>query len=100
MKKRPAFLAFPTFLTRTPVLVGLGVGIAILCVYRFTSSPNIGWVDSGVIATAAATLGIANPPGFPTYMLIAHMFSLIPVGSVVFRLQFLSQLAALGCLAV
>ncbi len=73
-----------------------GTGIAILLVYRLTASPTIGWVDSGVIAAAATSLGIPNPPGFPAYLLVAHLFTKIPWGSVVGRLQLLSQLSAIG----
>ena len=81
------------------LLIGAGVAVGILTIYRLTASPTISWVDSGVIAAAAKTLGIANPPGFPAYMLIGHMFTKIPWGSVVSRLQLLSQLSALGIAA-
>lgn len=74
----------------------LGIAALILFVYRLTASPTIGWVDSGVIAAAANTLGIPNPPGFPAYLLIVNLFTKIPWGSVVSRLQLLSQLSALG----
>lgn len=74
----------------------LGIAVLILVVYRLTASPTIGWVDSGVIAAAANTLGIPNPPGFPAYLLAAHLFTKIPWGSVVSRLQLMSQLSALG----
>jgi len=74
----------------------LGIAVLILIVYRLTASPTIGWVDSGVIAAAATTLGIPNPPGFPAYLLAANLFTKIPWGSVVTRLQLLSQLSALG----
>ncbi len=66
--------------------------------YRLTSYPTVSWVDSGVMAAAAKTLGIANPPGFPLYMLIGHLFTLIPLGSVVARLQILSHLGAIAAL--
>lgn len=54
--------------------------IGILGVYLFTASPSIGWIDSGVIATGAKSLGIPNPPGFPAYVLVAHVFTKIPWG--------------------
>ena len=76
--------------------IALGIAVLILIIYRLTASPTIGWVDSGVIAAAATTLGIPNPPGFPAYLLAANLFTKIPWGSVVTRLQLLSQLSALG----
>ena len=79
------------------IVVGLGMGAGlVLAVYILTASPSIGWVDSGVIAAAAKTLGIPNPPGFPAYLLVAHLFTLIPWGGVVFNLKLLSQLSAIG----
>jgi tetratricopeptide (TPR) repeat protein len=53
-------------------------------------------VDSGVIVAAAKTLGIPNPPGFPLYLLVGNLFTKIPWGSVVFRLQLLSMLSSVG----
>ena len=79
------------------IVIGLGIGAGlVLAVYILTASPAIGWVDSGVIAAAAKTLGIPNPPGFPAYLLVAHLFTLIPWGGVVFNLKLLSQLSAIG----
>ena len=45
-------------------------------------------------------MGIPNPPGFPTYVLVAHAFTSIPWGSVVFKLKLLSQLSAIGISAL
>ena len=74
--------------------------IGVLGVYLFTASQSIGWVDSGLIAAAAKTLGIPNPPGFPAYLLIAHLFTFIPWGSAIFKLKLLSQLSAVGISAL
>jgi len=76
--------------------------VAVLMVgYVLTASKTIGWVDSGVIAAAAKTLGIPNPPGFPLYILVGNLFTRIPWGSVIFRLQLLSMLSGVGiCILV
>ncbi|MBI5613717.1 DUF2723 domain-containing protein [Candidatus Gottesmanbacteria bacterium] len=86
----------PTLTKKSEILILCAVTLFIFSVYRLTASPTIGWVDSGVIAAAAKTLGIPNPPGFPAYLLIAHLFTSIPFGSVVFRLQLLSEFSAIG----
>ena len=70
------------------IIIGIGGTLLILAVYQLTASPTIGWIDSGVIAAAAKTLGIPNPPGFPAYLLVAHLFT--------FNLKLLSQLSAIG----
>ncbi|MEK7497710.1 MAG: DUF2723 domain-containing protein [Patescibacteria group bacterium] len=63
-------------------------------IYRLTSYPGISWVDSGIIAAAVSSLGISNPPGFPLYMLLGKVFTLVPIGDISSRLQILSHLGA------
>ncbi len=47
---------------------------------------------------AARFLGIAHPPGFPLYVLLAHLASLFPIGNVAARVNFASAFfAALAC---
>lgn len=77
------------------VIVGLVV-LAIGLVYWFTRAPSIGWIDSGALGAAAASLGIANPPGFPSYMVLAHLWLKLPFGTVLDRLQALSLVGAVG----
>jgi hypothetical protein len=54
--------------------------------------------DSGELITAAYTLGIAHPPGYPLWCLLGKLFTLIPLGSVAWRVNLLS--AVLGAMAV
>jgi hypothetical protein len=46
-----------------------------------------------------SSLGIANPPGFPLYMLIGKVFTLLPLGNTVYSLEILSHVGALIFLA-
>jgi hypothetical protein len=76
-------------------LVAWGLGI----VYAYTLAPDVTWAnngaDSGDFVTAAATLGIAHPTGYPTYVLLARLFQFIPIGSLAFRVNLLSAVAAI-----
>jgi tetratricopeptide (TPR) repeat protein len=72
----------------------LVVFIAALIVYAYTLAPGVGLIDSGELTAAAALPGIAHPPGFPLYVLIGHLFSRLPLGSVAQRLNFMSALFA------
>src|SRR4029077_15460606 len=55
--------------------------------------------DSGELILAAQGLGVAHPPGFPLWVMLAHLASLVPLGSVAVRINFLDALfAALACL--
>jgi hypothetical protein len=55
-------------------------------------------LDSAELATAAFGLGVAHPPGEETTLLLAKLFTLLPLGNIAFKVA-LSQAAA-GALAV
>ncbi len=78
--------------------LSLGLLVVTLGLYLATSAPDLATThDGGELTTAAATLGIAHPPGYPLYILLGHLASWLPVGSVAFRLNVFSALcAALG----
>ena len=80
------------------LLASSGVFAASLGVYVITAPRSLVSGDSGELTTAAATLGIAHPPGYPLYVLTGRAFALIPMGDVAFRLNLMS--AVFGALAV
>ncbi len=61
-----------------------------LAIYVLTLAREITFTDSGELAAAAATLGIAHPPGYPLFTLLGRLFSLLPVGTVAFRVGLIS----------
>jgi hypothetical protein len=74
------------------------VFLAALLVYIWTLAPTVTLVDSGELIVAARFLGVAHPPGFPLYMMLAHLASLIPIGNIAVRVNFVSAFfAALAC---
>lgn len=88
----------PAGLVRPGVLAGVATLVA-LSVYLLTMAPDLTWAhygtDGGELATAAATLGIPHPPGYPTYVLAGHLFSRLPLGgSIAYRLNLLSAVSA------
>src|ERR1700736_794905 len=58
--------------------------------YFFTAARDIVVGDTPELITAAATLGVAHPPGYPLFTMLGHVFSLIPIGSIPFRVNLLS----------
>jgi len=58
--------------------------------YLLTLSPSLSFIDSGELATVCYTLGIAHPTGYPIYTLIGRTFSLLPLGTPIYRLNLLS----------
>ena len=55
----------------------LGVGFFVL--YSLTLCRTVFWYDSAEFVTAAVTLGITHPPGYPLYTLVGHLFSWLPM---------------------
>jgi hypothetical protein len=76
---------------------GLAVGFLAFAAYVFCATPAAYLLDSAELATAAFGLGVAHPPGEETTLLWAKLFTLLPLGSVAFRVA-VSQAAA-GALA-
>ncbi|HSE98998.1 MAG TPA: DUF2723 domain-containing protein, partial [Blastocatellia bacterium] len=70
------------------------VFILSLALYGWTLAPAVTLVDSGELIAAAHEPGVAHPPGFPLYILLAHLATLIPIGSVAERVNFASALFA------
>jgi tetratricopeptide (TPR) repeat protein len=68
--------------------------VAALGLYTWTLAPTVTLVDSGELIVAARTLGVAHPPGFPLYVLLAHLATLVPFDSVAGRVNFASALFA------
>ncbi len=48
-------------------------------IYIITSAPGLMFTDSGELAGAAITLGIAHPTGYPLFTILAHLWSLLPL---------------------
>jgi len=69
---------------------------ASLALYLRTLLPDMAFDDWGELQTVPHVLGIAHPTGYPTYILAAWLFELLPIGSVAFR----ANLLAAVCVAV
>ncbi|HKV41890.1 MAG TPA: DUF2723 domain-containing protein [Blastocatellia bacterium] len=65
-----------------------------LGVYIQTLAPTVTLVDSGELIVAARYLGVAHPPGTPLYIMLAHLATLLPIGSIALRVNLASALFA------
>jgi hypothetical protein len=80
------------------ILCAGAVFFVALLLYTFTLAPTVTLVDSGELILAARGLGVAHPPGFPLWVMLAHLASLLPFGNVAVRINFSSAFfAALAC---
>lgn len=65
-----------------------------LGVYLITLARTITFEDSGQLITAASSLGICHPSGYPLAMLTGQFFTLLPIGRMAFRVNMASAAAA------
>ncbi len=73
-------------------------GFVSLLVYSITLAPDLTWAnfgsDGGELITASITWGIPHPPGYPTYIILGKLFSLLPFGTLAWRFNLFSAVAA------
>ncbi len=69
------------------------LAIIIAAVFISTSCPTAYLGDSGETASAAYTLGIGHPPGYPLQMLLGKIFTNIPLADIAFRVNLMSASA-------
>jgi hypothetical protein len=63
--------------------------------YLFSLYPTITSEDSGEFTAAAYTLGIAHPPGYPLFVILAKIFTVIvPFGNIGWRVNLFSAFFA------
>lgn len=81
--------------------VGFAIFVSVFLLYAVTAAPGVTFHDSGELITGAVTLGIPHPPGSPTWCLLGHVFSGLPVGSPAHRINLMSGFfAAATCVVV
>jgi hypothetical protein len=78
----------------------IGAMIVLLAgvLFFLTAARDIVVGDTPELITAAVSLGVAHPPGYPLFTMLGHLFSLLPFGSIPFRVNLLA--VACGALTV
>ena len=72
-------------------LLAVVIFCASFTVYLLTLAPTIYIEDAAEFAAAVPTLGITHPSGFPLYMLLGKLFTiLVPFGNMAFRVNLFS----------
>ena len=84
--------------SRAEVFCAGTVFFATLFLYSWTLAPTVTLTDSGELIVVAQGVGVAHPPGFPLWVILAHLASLVPLGNIAVRINFSSAVfAALAC---
>ena len=71
-------------------LLATGVTAVAGLLYFLTAARDIVVGDCPELITAAVTLGVAHPTGYPLFTMLGHLFSQLPVGPIAFRVNLLS----------
>lgn len=75
------------------VLLSTALSAVALSIYVRTLCPSVPGGDSGEMVQVAIELGVAHPPGYPTWTLLAHAFSRLPWGEPAWRINLFSAVA-------
>ena len=97
-------MAVPTSIRRdyrpSYVAAGITAGV-VLVLYLLTLAPTTAMWDTSEYIASAYVLGNPHPPGNPLFVLIGHLFAMLPLGSTVARrvnvLAALTSALAAGC---
>src|SRR5207247_2005660 len=71
----------PSTAVKPPYVMAGCVSLGALILYILTLAPTTQFWDTSEYIAAASTLGIPHPPGNPLFVLIAHVFGLLPLAA-------------------
>ncbi len=68
------------------------LGLLVFGSYLLTLAPGLQYTDSGELAAACVTYGVAHPTGYPLFTLLGHVWTLLPWTSAIVGLNVLAAL--------
>src|SRR5436309_8275619 len=78
----------------------LVVFVALFSLYAYSAPRTVTLEDDGLFTMSSYFLGVDHPPGYPLMTVLGKLFTLLPVGSVAFRVHLMSAFfGALTCVA-
>jgi hypothetical protein len=76
------------------IWVPRSAALAAFALYALAAPSGLYWLDSGELSASGLGLGVAHPTGFPLYMVLVKLASLVPLGELAFRVNLLSAVCA------
>ena len=89
---------------RGAALLGAATGLLVFLLYLGTLAPTVlyydypRFFDPAMLQAEAAVLGVGHPSGYPTYMMLTHLFTYLPFGDEAYGVNLAS--AVYGTCAV
>ena len=85
---------------RPPYRWALATFVLVLVIYVLTLAPTTAFWDASEYIAAAKVLGIPHPPGNPLFVILAHVFGLLPVAeSYAVRVNLFAAVTSAGAAA-
>ncbi len=85
----------PAVTPRRSYILGIAVGVAALTLFIVTMAPGlIGRGDTPKFQFIGRVLGTAHNPGYPLYVVISHLFGLLPIANLAWRINLMSAVFA------
>ncbi|HTP07183.1 MAG TPA: DUF2723 domain-containing protein [Anaerolineae bacterium] len=73
----------------------VALGVIVLAIYLITLGDHVGQADTFEFQVVAPQLGIAHPTGYPLFIGLGKLFSLLPLGSMAWRVNLASAIFAM-----
>ena len=84
------YLIKKSLITKIDIIVAMILFTSTFLIYIIFLAPSIFKGDPAEFCIAAYTLGIPHPNGFPVYTWVGHLFTMLPFGSVAYRVNLMS----------
>ena len=91
---------------RGAALLGGAVAIFVGILYIGTLAPTVlpygtpDTLDSPMLQTEVSVLGVGHPTGYPTYMMLTHLFTYLPLGDPAYRVNLASAVYGIAAVLV
>ncbi len=76
------------------------LGLVTFALYWRTMLPSVGQADTFEFQVVVPLLRVAHPTGYPLYVLLGKLFTLLPLGNVAWRVSLASAVFATGAVLV
>ncbi|MDQ6695603.1 MAG: DUF2723 domain-containing protein [Chloroflexota bacterium] len=83
-----------------PLIAGVVLALLALGLYGYTLAPSVMPGDYAEFQLSAAVLGVPHPTGYPLYVMLGKLFTLLPFGDVAYRVNLSSAVYMAGAVAV
>src|SRR5438477_12600101 len=81
-------------MNRRDWLIAMGLALGAFAVYVLPLAPDLLPGDSGEFQLAIPLLGIVHPTGYPLYLLLGKLFTLLPFATIAARVNLFSAAGA------